>query len=269
VIRPLPGRLVLLGHPVAHSRSPLFQNAALRAAGIPLVYETLDVPPAELPGTVGQLREANASGNVTIPHKEAFAALCVRRTPIAERCGAVNTYWFEQGDLVGDNTDVGGVDAIVLALLGSARATASVALIGAGGSAAAVLAAAEGWGDARVSLYNRNMDRARALASRFPSVTVVADSLEQALAGATLVVNATPVGLRDDEHPVPVEGLRPDAAVFDLVYRAGETAWVRAARNAGHRAADGEGMLVEQGALSFERWFGVQPDRDAMWRAMR
>lgn len=267
--RPLPGRLVLLGHPVAHSRSPLFQNAALRAASIPLVYETLDVAPDELPRTIEQLRERSASGNVTIPHKEAFAALCTRLTPIAERCGAVNTFWHEDGALVGDNTDVGGVDAIALALLGPARATANVALIGAGGSAAAVVAAAERWGHARVSLYNRSMDRARSLAERFAAVTATAASLEHALEGATLVVNATPVGLRDDAHPVPVSMLPRDAAVFDLAYRAGETAWVRAARNAGHPAADGEGMLVEQGALSFERWFGVPPDRDAMWRAMR
>jgi shikimate dehydrogenase len=81
-------------------------------------------------------------------------------------------------------------------------------------------------------------------------------------------VNATPVGMRDDEHPVPIAALPPGAAVFDLVYRAHETAWVRAAREAGHRAADGEGMLVEQGALAFERWFGVPPDRNAMWKAM-
>jgi shikimate dehydrogenase len=74
--------------------------------------------------------------------------------------------------------------------------------------------------------------------------------------------------MRDDEHPVPIVALPPDAAVFDLVYRAHETAWVRAAREAGHRAADGEGMLVEQGALAFERWFGVPPDRNAMWKAM-
>jgi shikimate dehydrogenase len=269
VSRPLPGRLVLLGHPVAHSRSPLFQNAALHAAGIPLVYEVLDVAPSDLPSTIDALRESNASGNVTIPHKEAMAQLCVRLTPIAERCAAVNTFWHEDGTLVGDNTDVGGVDAIALALLASARATAIVALIGAGGSAAAVLAAVEGWGDARVVLYNRNMDRARALAARFALTTIVADSLEQALEVATLVVNATPVGLRDDEHPVPISQLRPDAAVFDLAYRPGETSWVRAARDAGHRAADGEGMLVEQGALSFERWFGVAPDRDAMWRALR
>ena len=197
------------------------------------------------------------------------ARCCGRLSPIAERCAAANTYWHEDGVLTGDNTDVGGVDAIAGALLGEARPSARVALIGAGGSAAAVLAAAERWGSATVGLYNRNVQRARALASRFGAAVEVVDSVERALDGATLVVNATPMGLHDDELPVPIEALPEEAAVFDLVYRANETAWVRAARNAGHRAADGEGMLVEQGALSFERWFGIEPDRNAMWRALR
>ena len=267
-MRRLPGRLVLLGHPVAHSLSPRFQNAALRAAGIPLVYEAIDVPPQALRRTLAELAEIDAIGNVTIPHKEDVAACCHRLSPLAERCGAVNTFWHEDGQLVGDNTDVGGVDAIATLLLGAARPTATVALLGAGGSAAAVVAAVERWGAARVRLYNRNVDRARLLAARFGAVVDVVDSVEHALDGAALVVNATPVGLKDDAFPVPVSALPSGAAVFDLVYRANETAWVRAAREAGHRAADGEGMLVEQGALSFERWFGVAPDRDAMWRAL-
>jgi shikimate dehydrogenase len=106
------------------------------------------------------------------------------------------------------------------------------------------------------------------LASRFGALVDVVSDVDAALDGAALVVNATPIGLRDDDFPVAVERIPRDAAVFDLVYRTGETAWVRAARNAGHRAADGEGMLVEQGALSFERWFGIEPDRHAMWSAL-
>ena len=267
-MRPLPGRLVLLGHPVSHSLSPRFQNAALHAAGIPLRYEALDVAPDDLAATLARLAEQRASGNVTIPHKEAVAALCVRRSPLADRCGAVNTFWHEDGDLVGDNTDVGGVDAIAQALLGERRSSARVALLGAGGSAAAVMAAAERWGSASVRVYSRTMDRARALASRFGALVEVVPDVGTALDGAALVVNATPIGLRDEEFPVPVERIPRGAAVFDLVYRTGETAWVRAARDAGHRAADGEGMLVEQGALSFERWFGIEPDRNAMWSAL-
>ena len=94
-------------------------------------------------------------------------------------------------------------------------------------------------------------------------------SAELAVAHATLVVNATPVGLRDDTVPVGVDALAPDSAVLDLAYRANETAFVRDARARGHKAIDGLTMLVEQGALSFERWFGVAPDRGAMWAAVK
>lgn len=263
-----PARLVLLGHPVLHSVSPRIQNAALRAARIPLAYEAQDVPPPELDDALRILAGERAAGNVTIPHKEAVAARCAKLTPLAQRVGAVNTYWHEDGLLVGDNTDVGGLDATVRALLGRSVGSARVALIGAGGGAAAVIAAAERWGDARVTIYNRHMPRAEQLADRFPDVAAVAPSLQHALRDATLVVNSTPIGMRDSDHPVAIDALPPGAAVFDLVYRERETAWVTAARAAGHRAADGTGMLVEQGALAFTRWFGIEPDRGAMWRAM-
>lgn len=264
----LPGRLVLLGHPVAHSASPRFQNAALLAAGIPLQYEALDVSVEELDAALQALALVNGAGNVTIPHKEVVAARCARLTPLARRCGAVNVFWHENHALCGDNTDVAGVDFVASALLQKRTAGARVALIGAGGAAAAVLCAVERWEGARVRLYNRHMPRAESLARRFSAVTRVAPNIAEAVRDATLVVNATPVGLHDEALPVAVELLPADAAVFDLVYRPTETAWVRLARDAGHRAADGEGMLLEQGALAFERWFGRTPDRGAMWRAM-
>jgi shikimate dehydrogenase len=263
-----PDRLVLLGHPVTQSVSPRFHNAALRAAGIPLRYEALDVAPEQLDDVLAGLARENAAGNVTIPHKEAVAARCTRLTELATRCGAVNTFWHEGGALVGDNTDVGGLDMVVRALLGNSPHGARIALIGAGGSAAAVLCAAEGWPLARVKVYNRHMARAHQLVARFPRIAAAVASLEEAVHDATLVVNATPIGMRDDEHPVPISALPRGAAVFDLVYRAQETAWVRAARDAGHHAADGEGMLLEQGALAFERWFGMPPNRNAMWKAV-
>jgi shikimate dehydrogenase len=264
----LPGRLVLLGHPVAQSASPRFQNAALRAAGIPLQYEALDVTPEELDSTLEGLCVVNGAGNVTIPHKEALASRCAHLTPVAARCGAVNVFWHRDRELHGDNTDVAGVDWMGKALLQGRTAGARVALIGAGGAAAAVLCAVEGWEGARVALYNRHMARAERLAERFAASTRCAASLGDALRGATLVINATPIGMRDDQHPVPLGELPKDAAVFDLVYRPEETSWVREAREAGHRAADGEGMLLEQGVRAFERWFGRAPDRGAMWRAL-
>jgi shikimate dehydrogenase len=263
-----PGRLVLLGHPIAHSVSPRFQNAALRGAGIPLRYEALDVLPRDLDRVLKELAGQDAAGNVTIPHKESVAARAHRLTPLAQRCGAVNTFWHENGALVGDNTDVGGIITMTRMLLDGVTDSVRIAVIGAGGAAAAVLAAAEGWHDARVRVYNRHVSRAEQLAARFPAFTSVAASIEEALADATLVVNATPVGMSDSAHPAPISMLPRGAAVFDLVYRTEESSWVRAARQAGHRAADGEGMLLEQGALSFMRWFSIEPDRNAMWQAM-
>ena len=265
------GQLVLLGHPVAHSLSPRFQNAALRAAGIPLTYRAVDVAPDALPGLLEALVEARAAGNVTLPHKEAVAARCDRRTPLAARVGAVNTYWCTlDGRLWGDNTDVAGVDASVRQLFGgSVPRGLRVALLGAGGSAAAVLAAAESWPDASVRAWSRTRARADALAARFSTVAHAVDAPTDALDGATLVINATPLGIRpDDALPARPEALGPDAAALDLVYRPGETAWVHAVRAAGHRAIDGLPMLIAQGAASFVRWFGVAPDTEAMWAAV-
>lgn len=262
-----PGRLVLLGHPVRHSLSPRFQNAALDVLGVPLRYEALDVAPDALDACLDALIAERAAGNVTIPHKGRVAARCARRTAIAERVGAVNTFWVDDdGALAGDNTDVGGFEHLARRVLGEIPADVHVGLLGAGGAAAAVLAAIERWSGSEVTLVNRSAARREALRARFPVVRRATDDTS-ALAGCDIVVNATPVGLDGTALPVPVARLAPHAAAIDLVYRPGETAWVRAARETGRRAADGLAMLVEQGALALERWLGVAAPREVMWRA--
>jgi shikimate dehydrogenase len=259
-----PSRLVLLGHPVAHSLSPRIQNAALHAAGIPLRYEVMDVPPDHLQTVVRGLVEEGVAGNVTIPHKTAFAALCDELTMLAEQAGVVNTWWVDDGRLVGDNTDVFGAHAAAQEVLGHTPYAETVALIGTGGAAAAVLAAVSSWPRSTARVYGRNRSRMEALCAQFPDVSRATSVANEAASGATLVVNATPIGLHDSSSPFPVDLLPREAAVLDLVYREDETAWVRAARAHGHRAADGLTMLVEQGALAFERWFGINADRVAM-----
>lgn len=277
-----PTRLVLLGTPVAQSLSPTFQNVALDIAGLPLRYEALDVPAGLLDSTLAQLSLEGAAGNVTIPHKIAVHDRCAVLTPIASRAGAVNTFWFDDGTLHGDNTDVGGFRAAVDELLGGAPLPSTVILLGAGGAAAAVCTAAEQWGAKSVRVVARSRGTAHRLAARFPGLVSIVDQADALVAedragaraarkGATvpLVVNATPLGAADDD-PLPIEiaSLPAGAAVLDLVYRRGETRLVREARAAGHRAADGLTMLLEQGALSFERWFGLAPDRAAMRRSV-
>ena len=263
-----PGRLVLLGNPVSHSLSPTFQNAALRAAKIPLVYEALEVSERQLRAKLRDLKKVSAAGNVTIPHKVAMYERCDELTDLAARVGAVNMFWFESGRLHGDNTDVGGFDVAARALLGGEPAGARVVLLGAGGAAAAVLAAIEEWTGATVSIIARNAERAEALVRRFPDVARIETSAGRAVAEATLVVNATPIGQREVEQPLDVSLISRPTAVMDLVYMRGGTPWVRAARAKGNRAADGLTMLLEQGALSFQRWFGIEPDREAMRQSL-
>lgn len=264
-----PRRLVLLGHPVSHSLSPRFQNAALADAGISLRYEAVDVQPNDFTTAFASVKAAGAAGNVTIPFKERACAACDVLTPLARRVGAVNTFWVDDhGHLVGDNTDVGGFDAAARDLLGGPPAAIAVGLLGSGGAAAAVLAAVERWPGCSVRVYNRTPERARDLCARFGAVAQSVDDVRRAT-DVDLLVNATSVGLHDDAMPVDVSRITRETAVLDLVYRPSETPFVLALRARGVRARDGLAMLIEQGALAFECWFGAPPNRSVMWRSVR
>jgi shikimate dehydrogenase len=264
--------IALLGDPVAHSLSPRFQNAAIRAAGLAAVYLALRCDSDHLPGLLRGIAAAGGAGNVTLPHKERAAQLVERTTDAVDRTRACNTFWVEGGRLHGDNTDVEGFAASARALIG-APAGARVLVLGAGGVArAAVLALLRGRADA-VHVLNRNPDRARTLcddldpAGRRLAVLEHPDRLRRE--GYDLIVNATPAGLQPDDD-LPLDFDRPVriGAVLDLAYRRDATAWVRSARARGIPAADGTDMLVHQGAAAFRRWFRMDPDLAAMRRAL-
>ena len=263
-----PGRLVLLGHPVSHSLSPVFQNAALKASAIPLRYEALDVAAPALRQTFDGLRHERAAGNVTIPHKEAVAALCDDLTAEARRVGAVNAFMPRGDSVVGHNTDVAGVRAAVRHLIDEEPSDLTFGVLGAGGAAAAVLAAIESWTGCRAIVVNRDAGRLRALVARFGTVARAGDTADVERE-AQIVVNATPLGLHEDDSLAidPVR-LRPKSVVLDLVYSRSETRLVREARRRGHRADDGLTMLIAQGAAAFEWWFGTPPDLGVMWRSL-
>lgn len=261
--------IALLGDPVSHSLSPRFQNAAFQAAGVDGVYLALRCGAEEFPGLLRGIARAGGGGNVTVPHKEAAAALVDLPTDAVRRTGACNTFWLEDGRIHGDNTDVAGFRAAVRALVGS-PAHARVLLLGAGGAARAALLALLDDGVDTICLLNRTAARAEALRAHVADQTRtlgqsrgridVAPALD-ALRTETfdLVVNATSLGLRADD-PLPLSfdaGVRSGAAL-DLVYAPGETSWVREARARGFPAADGLEMLIQQGAAAFERWWGRQ-----------
>ncbi|HEV2734619.1 MAG TPA: shikimate dehydrogenase [Longimicrobiaceae bacterium] len=265
--------VALLGTPVSHSLSPVFQNAALRAAGLDGVYVALRCDSAAFPGLLRGIARAGGAGNVTVPHKEAAVLAVDRRTPAVERTGACNAFWLEDGEVWGDNTDVAGFTAAAGALLGREPGGARVLLAGAGGAARAVLCALADSGAEEVVVLNRTPGRAEALASAFrgvgPRLVVATSAAELAGERFDLAVNSTALGLKPgDPHPLVLDGGPRFDAALDLVYAPDETPWVRAARERGVPAADGLEMLLRQGAAAFERWWGIPAPLDAMRAAL-
>ena len=238
----------VIGDPVAHSLSPAMHNAAFRAAGLDACYVALRCTPGGVGALVGALVAAGGGGNVTVPYKAAAVAAIARPSPMVSRLGAANTFWGDDGVVAGDNTDVEGI----LSALARLEAPASAWLvIGTGGSARAVVAAAAERG-AAVAVRSRDDARGREFARWASALGVAAATSDE----CEVVINATPLGLKPgDALPCPAS-VHPRAEVaLDLVYAAGGTKWMAGLRTAGVRAADGREVLVAQGAAAFSRWF--------------
>jgi shikimate dehydrogenase len=262
-------RLGVLGWPVAHSRSPAMHNAALEAVGLHgWRYQLLPVPPELLDETVPALGPAGFRGtNVTIPHKAAALALATDPTERALAIGAANTLTFEVGgEIVADNTDA---PAVIAALPFEPRGRTAVVL-GAGGSARAVVWALAGAGARDVSIWNRSPERARELADELGATAL---DPSRPPPGADILVNCTAVGLDGGDPfaalPLSADRLAGYGCVVDLVYTPSGTRLIDAAEQRGVATVDGLEILVGQGALSFERFTGRPAPVDVMRAAAR
>jgi shikimate dehydrogenase len=250
----------VIGWPVSHSRSPKLHNHWLRRYAIDGAYVPLPVRPGDLAVAVRGLLAAGFRGaNVTVPHKVEAATLCDELRPAARATGAVNTLIFQEGGIVGDNTDGAG-------FLASLRAAGVVPgpalLLGAGGAARAIAAAllAEG---VPVTVANRTPARGEALAAVLPRLRVVPWAARAALDGVALLVNTTSLGMVG-QPPLEIDlsGAREDLVVSDIVYAPLETALLAQARRRGLRAVGGLGMLLHQAVPGFAAWFGCEPAVD-------
>lgn len=259
--------VVLLGDPVSHSLSPTFQNAAIGEAGIDAIYVALRTPAEYVAATIRTIAYGGGAGNVTVPHKAAAAAAVDRPTRAVEVTGACNTFWLQDGEIHGDNTDAEGFRRAAESVTGRELGGLRILLLGAGGSASAVAWALSEAGAAHVVIANRTRSRAEALSERFSGgATRFSAGTVQEFVGESfdLVVNATSLGLRpDDPPPLPADSI-DFAAAIDLVYKPDRTAWIRGLRDDGIPAEDGLEMLVQQGAAAFQRWFGEPPSMEAI-----
>lgn len=260
--------LAVIGHPVAHSRSPAMQTAALTEMGLAgeWTYGALDVAPEDFEAEVAELAAADeyAGVNVTVPHKEAALAMADEASEAARAIGAANTLSFRDGQIAADNTDAGGL----LAALPTVPVGESALVLGAGGAARAAIWALADAG-VEVHVWNRTAERGEAVASEL-GARFVADPDP---ANYALIVNTTAVGLAGEDTfealPLTPDSFAPGQVVLDMVYTDEPSALLAAAEAAGATTVDGLEMLVQQGALSLAIWTGEEPDIAAMRSAAR
>jgi shikimate dehydrogenase len=262
----------VIGWPVEHSRSPLIHGYWIRQLGVDAEYRREAVPPEGFAQFVKDLAGHGYVGaNVTIPHKEAALALS-KADDRAEAVGAANTLWLDRGTLYSTNTDVEGfVNNLDAAAPNWDRGLETAVVLGAGGTARAVVYGLVEHGVERIHLVNRNLDRALALRDRFGARInpMRGEERNGLLAGAGLLVNTTSLGMAGQPPlAIKLNGLPPSAVVADVVYAPLETPLLAAARARGLRTADGLGMLLHQAVRGFELWFGVRPQVTAELRAL-
>jgi shikimate dehydrogenase len=270
-ITPHTRTLALLGDPVAHSLSPVIQNAAFRAAGVDGVYVALRCDPPGLTSMVQTLARAGGGGNVTLPYKERAVSVLDVPSEAVRRTGACNTFWGAGGQVYGDNSDVEGFRRALHRFLGGPPEDYRVLLLGAGGAARAVMVALMDDHVREVCILNRTRERAQAVARRIGGsrVRVAESPLKVKGDRFDLVVNATRLGLEaEDPLPFDLSQLGHAGVVMDLVYGATETRFVRSAVALGLRATAGREMLIQQGAVSFECWWNTAAPVECMREAL-
>ena len=262
----------VIGHPIAHSRSPLIHGHWLATLGIAGHYDKQDVPPEAFPEFLTHLRAHGYAGaNVTVPHKVAAHRLVGRRDGAAEAIGAVNTVWYEGDLLCGGNSDAHGfIESLDQSAPGWDVANARAVVLGAGGAAHAAAFALAARGVA-VAVVNRTGERARELAFSLGRGITAHEMAElpRLMAIADLLANCTSLGMVN-EPPLALDlaPLKRSAVVCDVVYVPLETALLTAAAARGHRVVDGLGMLLQQAGYGFRKWFGVTPPVTPELRAL-
>ncbi len=263
-------RACLMGHPVAHSRSPMIHNYWCKELGIAGVYELKDLTPEEFPGFVRGLgKNGYVGGNVTVPHKEVAFKLTSKRDAAADAVGAVNVLWAENDRLMGGNSDTHGFIANLDERAPGWQVPGCRAMVlGAGGAARAAVYMLRQRG-VEVDIVNRTLLRAQELAGRFSARAHGTDALPRLLPGADVLVNCTSLGMAGKGAlTIDLAPLKRTAVVYDVIYVPLETALLRAARSRGHRTVDGLGMLLHQAGYGFRKWYGGDPQVTPALRSM-
>jgi shikimate dehydrogenase len=265
-------RYAVIGHPVAHSKSPEIHAAFAASLGIDLVYERLLAPLEGFRATVDAFRASGAKGaNVTLPFKHEAYQYAAIRTSRAARSGAANVLDFSGDAVVADNTDGVGLVRDIEKNLGVPFAGKRVLLVGAGGAAHGVAGAIADAGPIEFAITNRTLGKADAIAASLGGASPLRVLTPGQLPSWTfdIIINATSASLSGELPPVPANCFTPGALAYDMMYGKGQTPFLALAAQQGATIADGLGMLVEQAAEAFWIWRGVRPDTAPVLKMLR
>ena len=281
-----PIRLGVFGDPVAHSLSPQMQNAALKQCKIDMQYARFQISPSELREGLNLARELKFVGlNLTIPHKIAALSFLDEIDEHSKRVGAVNMVRIDNEKLCGFNTDGKGFSRAIREEFAVDLRDLRVMVLGAGGAARAIALQCARENCERLVIANRTFEKAKRMADELhdffvgpkvlgPVARLQAIAWEESafrfqIGNIDLIINATPLGLnRADPSPIPARLLAPHLMIYDTIYTSEKTPFVSAAIEAGARGANGLSMLLHQGALAFEIWFGREAPVDVMRGAL-
>ncbi|HEY5898430.1 MAG TPA: shikimate dehydrogenase [Burkholderiales bacterium] len=259
-------RYAVIGHPVAHSKSPWIHARFAEQTGQDIAYGTIDVPPDGFEAAVEAFRAAGGRGlNVTLPFKQAAFSYCAQLSERARAAQAVNTLVFRER-VFGDNTDGVGLVRDIEINVGVPLARKRILLMGAGGAAQGVASALLAAGASTLVIVNRTASKARELAARVPGAQ--ANAYGELAEGFDIVINATSAGLSGEPTALPSIVFGERTLAYEMVYGR-ETSFMQAARQRGARVSDGLGMLVEQAAESFFLWRGVRPESRSVLASLR
>ena len=254
----------VIGWPISHSRSPLIHNYWIKLHGIQGHYEKVAVEPASIAQFFDTVRRGDYAGcNVTIPHKETATAFIDEPDDRVRRIGALNTVWMRNQKLHATSTDGQGFIANVIDHCPTFRCAGKVVtILGAGGSARAIVDELLRQGVERINIYNRTQSRAEQLSQHFGKAVLAIDAAElsEALLKTDLLINTTPQGMNSEQQiDIPWQALNQTAIVADIVYTPLVTPFLQTAKSRGQVIVPGLGMLLHQAVIGFEKWFGVKP----------
>ena len=267
-----PDQYVVIGNPVAHSKSPAIHAQFAAQTGESIAYERLAAPLDDFAACVQHFMQSGGRGaNVTVPFKLEAFALATQLTPRAQAAGAVNTLSFDDGRIVGDNTDGVGLVRDIVHNAGVVLEGRRILLLGAGGAARGVVMPLLAERPQQLVVANRTVARAQELVQSFPAAAPVlkAAAFDDLSGQFDVIINATSASLSADLPAVPATLFGPQVFVYDMMYAATPTVFMQWAAQHGARVRDGLGMLVEQAAESFFVWRGARPDTAPVYALLR